>query len=164
VLCTCAHAQSTCTTPTLTLLYITLMALQVCEALQYIIHKSHGKLTSWNLVNEWHCKIPGRHDMFLVDFNMRPIECWGPRRVQPCGFSFKTARPRRPILGESAQIKLKWVHFWIDDPRLTNHLLRSFHGAGFWVPDELLDIPSSPSNAVELHHRRFNLRTFPRQF
>ena len=34
VLCTCAHAQSTCTTPTLTLLYITLMASPVCEALQ----------------------------------------------------------------------------------------------------------------------------------
>ena len=35
VLCTCAHAQSTCTTPTLTLLYVTLMASPVCEALQY---------------------------------------------------------------------------------------------------------------------------------
>ena len=35
VLCTCAHAQSTWTTPTLTLLYITLMASPVCEALQY---------------------------------------------------------------------------------------------------------------------------------
>ena len=35
VLCTCAHAQSTWTTPTLTLLYIILMASPVCEALQY---------------------------------------------------------------------------------------------------------------------------------
>ena len=35
VLCTCAHAQSTWTTPTLTLLYITLMASPVCKALQY---------------------------------------------------------------------------------------------------------------------------------
>ena len=33
VLCTCAHAQSTRTTPTLTLLYITLMASPVREAL-----------------------------------------------------------------------------------------------------------------------------------
>ena len=32
-----AHAQSTWTTPTLTLLYITLMATPVCEALQYCI-------------------------------------------------------------------------------------------------------------------------------
>ena len=37
VLCTCAHAPSTWTTPTLTLLYITLMASPVCEALQYSI-------------------------------------------------------------------------------------------------------------------------------
>ena len=36
VLCTCGHAQSTWTTPTLTLLYRTLMASPVCEALQYI--------------------------------------------------------------------------------------------------------------------------------
>ena len=34
VLCTCAHPQSTWTTPTLTLLYIALMASPVCEALQ----------------------------------------------------------------------------------------------------------------------------------
>ena len=36
VLCTCARPQSTWTTPTLTLLYIALMASPVCEALQYI--------------------------------------------------------------------------------------------------------------------------------
>ena len=34
VLCTCAHAQSTWTTPTLTLLCITLMASPVCDTLQ----------------------------------------------------------------------------------------------------------------------------------
>ena len=42
VLCTCAHAPSTWTTPTFSLLYITLMASPVCEALQY--------LTIWDLI------------------------------------------------------------------------------------------------------------------
>ena len=37
VLCTCAHAQSTCTTPTLTLLYRTLMAMPVREVRSSII-------------------------------------------------------------------------------------------------------------------------------
>ena len=43
VLCTCAHALSTWATPTLTLLYITLMAPPVCEALQLELAKDTKK-------------------------------------------------------------------------------------------------------------------------
>ena len=39
VLCTCAHAPCSWTTPRLTLPYITLMASRVCEALQYVLHR-----------------------------------------------------------------------------------------------------------------------------